>query len=762
VQARLIGADGALIGPSEFQVNTYTTGNQEWPSVAADPDGNFVIVWSSEGSFLSDNDSLSVQARRFRSDGTPLDPVEFQVNTYTTGYQAGQSVAALPEGGFVVVWTSYGSWGSDTSYKSVQARRFGAGGVPLDPVEFQVNTYTLYDQRAPQIAAAPDGRFLVVWQSDGSLGSDQSGTSIQARRFAPDGTPIDPVEFQVNTYTLSDQHGPVLAMTPTGSFIIAWTSDLTNGTDTHIGVQARRFAANGDPLDPEEFQANVFTDGAQSVSGVAASAAGDFVVGWDSLASAGDDQDFSAQARRFRSDGTPVDSLEFQLNTYTTSWQFGPVLAGTPDGDFIAVWPSYGSYGTDSSGSSVQARRFGRPTIDVTTTSGGTGGPDCTLRDAVSAANSGAPVGACPPGNEGAVISLPPGATITLTAADNGVNALPRVVRPVTIAGHGAQIERDPGLACPAAPEFRLFEVPDGGILTLDDVAVSNGCVTPGAGGGVLASGGTVVLREALIEGNEAESDGGGVAVVGGNLLAYDSTVRANLSSGAGGGVSISEARGWLLLERSTLAENTSVTGGGLSVSSTVPALVRNSTISGNQATGSGGGIELSGASPSLTLDFSTVADNAAPSGAGAMVDSGVLSINGSLVGEGGGGADCAAGLGSVVAAGANLDTDGSCAALAGGAVATVASFDLGPLEWNGGPTWTRAPRFGSPALDVAPTCTTFSGATIWNDQRGHIRPTDDDGDLDPKCDLGAVELGYLFVDGFESGDTRNWSLAVP
>ena len=32
------------LGP-EFQVNSYTTNNQWFPSVAADDDGNFVVVW---------------------------------------------------------------------------------------------------------------------------------------------------------------------------------------------------------------------------------------------------------------------------------------------------------------------------------------------------------------------------------------------------------------------------------------------------------------------------------------------------------------------------------------------------------------------------------------------------------------------------------------------------------------------------------------------------------------------------------------------
>ncbi len=733
VQARLIDAHGTPLGPSEFQVNTYTTGNQEWPSVAADSEGNFVVVWNSDGSLGGDDDRTSVQARRFRSDGTPLDPVEFQVNSYTTSYQGGQDVAVLPGGGFVVVWSSYGSWGSDTSYSSIQARRFGADGVPLDPAEFQVNVHTLYFQRDARVATDSNGGFVVVWQSDGSLGNDQSGTSIQARRFAANGTPLGPVEFQVNTYTPFGQHSPVAAMTPDGKFVIAWTSDVTNGGDTHIGVQARRFAANGTPLDPEEFQANAFTNTAQLVSGVTVNAEGDFAVAWSTAASAGGDQDGSAQARRFHADGTPVDPLEFQLNSYTTSWQFGPVLAGAPDGDFIAVWPSYGSFGNDSNAASVQLRRFGRPTVEVTSTSGGTGGPDCTLRDAITAANTGTASGGCPAGNEGAVVELPEHSEITLTQADNSSNGLPVVLRPLTILGHGSRIERDPGLSCPAGPEFRPFEVADGGILELEDVSVANGCLPLAAGGGLFSSGGTLILRKASIEGNESGLDGGGVAVSGGNLLVYDSTVRGNLAGGTGGGVALSGEPDWVRLERTTVSGNSASEGGGLALLGGVSATVVNSTIVDNAAALDGGGVEVGPETAGLTMQFATVAGNAAPDGAQAHAAKGRLVLHDSLVGESANGPDCAVADGALTASGANLDTDGSCAALAGGSITTVPSLELGPLVWNGGPTWTRLPLPGSPALDAAPACVFASGATLWSDQRGHYRPTDDDGDLDPR-----------------------------
>jgi len=483
---------------------------------------------------------------------------------------------------------------------------------------------------------------------------------------------------------------------------------------------------------------------------------------WTSLGSLGNDQNGSSvQVRRFRADGSAVDAVESQVNAYTTGDQSGSEIAATPDGDFVVTWRSAGSFGNDPDWS-IQARRFGRPTIPVTSTSGGIGGPGCTLRDAITAANTNLPVGDCPAGNEGANLDLPAGRTITLTEADNGSNGLPLIERPVTIRGHGSRIERDPGLACPVGPEFRLFEVADGGVLTLDDVSVSNGCLSSSAGAGVLASGGTVLLRKASIEGNESGSDGGGIAVVGGSLLASDSTVRGNLSVGSGGGVSVSGDPGWLVLDRVTISDNAAASGGGLSLSSAAPAWVLNSTFSGNEATAGGGGIDLAGTPVSLTLDFSTVAGNASPLGAGVFAGSGVLSLHGSLVGDSAGGADCASGAGSVGASGANLDTDGSCAALAGGYVSTVSSLGLGPLGDNGGWVRTHLPLAGSPTLDAAPACAAASGAPLILDARGYPRPTDDDGDLVPECELGAVEHGPLFLDGFESGDARRWSLGPP
>ena len=72
---------------------------------------------------------------------------EFQVNSYTTSYQCDPAVAADAAGNFVVVWQSYGSAGTDTSERSIQAQRYDGAGRPQGG-QFQVNSYTTGYQTA--------------------------------------------------------------------------------------------------------------------------------------------------------------------------------------------------------------------------------------------------------------------------------------------------------------------------------------------------------------------------------------------------------------------------------------------------------------------------------------------------------------------------------------------------------------------------------------------------------------------------------------
>jgi hypothetical protein len=169
----------------EFQINTYATGAQREAAVAADTEGNFVVVWDSDGSDGTDTHGRSIQGQLYDASGTPLGG-QFQVNSYTLNNQQRPAVAVEPQGNFVVVWQSYGSGGTDTSGYSTHAQRYDSSGTPVGG-QFQVNSYTTGTQGYPAVAAGAPSNFMVVWDSDGSDGTDNSASSIQGQRYSSGG-----------------------------------------------------------------------------------------------------------------------------------------------------------------------------------------------------------------------------------------------------------------------------------------------------------------------------------------------------------------------------------------------------------------------------------------------------------------------------------------------------------------------------------------------------------------------------------------------
>jgi hypothetical protein len=240
VAARRFDASGAPIG-DEFVVNTYTTGSQYGAAIAVEANGNFVVVW--EDSNFRDGSGLAVMGQRFAASGSRLGG-EFQVNTYTTGNQRLASVDVSPAGGFVVAWTSDQG---DGSSEGVFARRFDPSGnaigndflvntqttglqwsrfdlVAHDSLgnfvitwggaqvggfmeifgqrfdaagtrrgaEFHINTYTTGSQVVPGVASDSAGNFVVAWQSGNQDGSD---FGVFAQRFGG----LGPVSLAVDT-----------------------------------------------------------------------------------------------------------------------------------------------------------------------------------------------------------------------------------------------------------------------------------------------------------------------------------------------------------------------------------------------------------------------------------------------------------------------------------------------------------------------------------------------------------------------------------
>ena len=329
----------------EFPANTVTTTDQIRPDVAVAPAGDFLVVWESFASAGDDMSGSSIQLRRFSADGTPLAP-ELQVNTTTASSQGEPAVARTGDGGFVVVWESYASAGTDTSYHSIQGQRFDSAGTAIGS-EFQVNTTTTDYQRRPAVTATTDGGFVVAWQSSASAGDDASSYSIQAQRFASDGTPAGG-ELEVNTTTTGAQIVPALTDAGAG-FLVVWQNGFTD-------VRGQRFASDGTPVGAEL----VITPSTALAPDVDADADGDFVVAWETNTGGS----YEITARRFALDGTPAGS-DFQVNTATTGDQTRPAVSMAGTGDFVVAWQSTDGGGTDADGEAIRAQRFASDGLEV-------------------------------------------------------------------------------------------------------------------------------------------------------------------------------------------------------------------------------------------------------------------------------------------------------------------------------------------------------------------------------------------------------------
>ncbi len=297
IQGQRYDSGGTMVG-SRFQVHAEPADIETLsPVVAALDDGGFVVAWHRRGAFPTFLPVGSILSRRYDPSGIPAGD-QFQVNSYTSDDQLAPAAAALAGGGFVVAWHGYGSHGSDASAYAVQARRYDSSGIPAGD-QFQVNSYTSSTQQWPSVAGLDDGGFVVVWNSVGSSGSDTSGVSIQGQRYDADGTLLGS-EFQVNSYVEQGQSQPSVAAAAGGGFVVAWQSFGSSASDSsRTSIQGRRFDAAGTPL-TGDFQVNVYTGSFQEQPTAAHLASGDFVVAWHSEGSNGSDTwGRSVQGRRF-------------------------------------------------------------------------------------------------------------------------------------------------------------------------------------------------------------------------------------------------------------------------------------------------------------------------------------------------------------------------------------------------------------------------------------------------------------------------------
>ena len=328
------------------------------------------------------------------------------------------------------------------------------------------------------------------------------------------------------------------------------------------------------------------------------------------------------------------------------------------------------------------------------------------------------------------------GQKITLTSGELSVD------KDVIISGPGAS-----HLAVDGNAQSRVLSINPGNTVTISGLTIENGYTNePPGGGGIFNYDGTLTVSDCTISGNSGggisndgfrggatltvtnctvndntgtSSGGGGInngGDEGGALLTITNSTISGNSAGFGGGIANGggiDSTAIVTVSNSTLSGNSAEFGGGIgngaAVSDISEVTVSNSTLSGNSATGNGGGIY--NAQGGATLELSNTIVNAGSSGENIFNDGGTVSSHGyNLTSDDGGG--------YLTGPGDQINTDPA----------------LGPLQDNGGPTFTHALLLGSPAINAGDP--SFTPPPFY-DQRG----LGFDRVVNGRIDIGSLEV---------------------
>jgi len=357
---------------AEFQVNTATLGIQHSQiqppgdvnarTIAMDDDGDFVVVWSDYDIFSQPR----IVAQRFDSAGLPLGS-EIQIDDGTSFNLNYPEVAMNGNGEFVVAWRGDSGLVArrfDDSgialggYINVSAGGFfphvgidSSGNFAVAWTEYGANTSTFvrrFDETGAAIGTVqqvPGAVSALSMHSDGSfvlLVTDDTLNNLGVR-FDVNGDVVG------TSFDLDDSPSALsllasLDSDSSGNFVATWRQDRVGGAE----VVYRRFTAQGVPLGPSQVLASV--DGGTMHPVVSVDDDGDFVVSWSTNLSGSGGSLLHVQA--VSAQGTPI-GTPMLVNSYTDGIQIQPSVAVDPDGDFVVAYSAF-----DASGWGVYARRY--------------------------------------------------------------------------------------------------------------------------------------------------------------------------------------------------------------------------------------------------------------------------------------------------------------------------------------------------------------------------------------------------------------------
>ena len=470
VFGQIFSATGSKVG-AEFQVNTTTANGQYHPQVAVQADGSFAVIWVSEA---QDGSGTGVYAQEFNSAGQKVG-LETAINTFTAGDQRFPTIAALADGTYATAWQSIdqdgSGWavegklwapgiqsmlGASTSIITLRGDDAGNninqanvsvldGGAGADTLQGgSGNTLYVVDNVGDVVTEAANGgtdwirgsvnytlpnnvenmvlsgdvglratgntlgnilqgsagndtlqggtgddvldggagsntavyvgniseyvltagaQGNVVQVKDNDLANGNEGTdnlsNVHTLRFADGDLQVQvgrKADQLVNTYTSGAQNHASMAKLQDGGYLVVWQSEGQDGSGW--GVYGQRYSSSGG-LVGSEFRANTTVIDSQYLNyhdslnqRIAALEDGGFVITWASNSQ--DGSGWGVYGQRYTEQGVPSGS-EFRINTTTTGNQVDPSATGLNGGGLVVVWSDDRK---DGGGWGIYAQRY--------------------------------------------------------------------------------------------------------------------------------------------------------------------------------------------------------------------------------------------------------------------------------------------------------------------------------------------------------------------------------------------------------------------
>ncbi|WP_165671585.1 Ig-like domain-containing protein [Metapseudomonas otitidis] len=377
---------------AEQLVNQRNINNQDSPQIVALADGGFLIAFESYQASSLDNSEDGIFARRYNADGAAQTD-EFLVNQTTSGAQRSPKALSLPDGGYIIAWTSAqggssimhrvydannqpvgneqvikaggashqtggaemalfenSDWyitvwcGGDGNGNGVLGQLRKIDGSTAGPV-LTLNTTRDASQQFPDVITLKDGSFVAFWDSNDSKanGSDIRAAHYRFNPVSGESSLIGNSDFIVNRYTAGKQYKPVGVALEDGGYMLIWGSEGGDGDGS--AIYAQRFDANSQKVG-HEFLVNPSTWGNQGS-------------GWDDIdlenildATLMEDGNIFVtwHSDKIDPDGYGIEGVtldidagfysEFIVNTSTKDQQTWSTTTALPNGGFVVAWQS--------------------------------------------------------------------------------------------------------------------------------------------------------------------------------------------------------------------------------------------------------------------------------------------------------------------------------------------------------------------------------------------------------------------------------------